>query len=163
VITRTRLPNLRFQFQGKNGTELEDAFRRLEIRRGVQVLRADTATARSLEYNAGKIEEAIHVAVHTIKKPYGLLGYSQGCANALMSESMLLSGSPEQQHLLSKNGGLVCRQLLFSASNGSLHGPAMDRKVQSLISMASFTFANPNCSVNPSNFSFAIQTGRRLF
>lgn len=122
-------------FQGKNGTELENAFRRLEMRRGVQVIRADTATARSLEYNAGKIEDAIHVAVNKLKKPYGLLGYSQGCANALLAESMLLSGSPEQQLALTKNGGLVCRQLLFSASNGSFHGPAMDRKVQHLISM----------------------------
>jgi hypothetical protein len=121
--------------EGKKGLELKDAFERLEKQRGVKVIRADTATARSIEYNASKVEEAIEVAVE-LRKPYGLLGYSQGCANILMAESMLLSGSPKQRQALSKsNGGLVCRQLLFSAANGSFHGPAMDRKVQRLISM----------------------------
>lgn len=121
--------------EGKQGLELKDAFERLEKRRGVKVIRADTATARSIEFNASKVEEAIDVAVQ-LKKPYGLLGYSQGCANALMAETMLLSGSPKQREALSKQcGGLVCRQLLFSAANGSFHGPAMDRKVQRLISM----------------------------
>jgi hypothetical protein len=121
--------------EGKNGTELQNAFTRLEKRRGVKVIRADTATARSLEYNASKIEEAIEIASNKMKQPYGLLGYSQGCANALMAESLLQSGSPIQQQALTKNGGLVCRQLLFSAANGSFHGPAMDRKIQGLIAM----------------------------
>jgi hypothetical protein len=121
--------------EGKRGLELKDAFSRLESKRGVKVIRADTATARSLEYNAGKVEEAIELAVQ-LKKPYGLLGYSQGCANALTAETLLFSGTPKQQHLLARmNGGLVCRQLLFSASNGSFHALAMDRKVQQLISM----------------------------
>ena len=66
------------------------------------------------------------------KKPYGLLGYSQGCANALTAESLLLSGSPKQQSYLD---GLVCRQLMFSAANGSTHGPAADIKMQRLIVM----------------------------
>lgn len=121
--------------EGKNGTELKNAFARMESLRGVKAIRADTATARSLDYNANKIEEAIDVAVNKMKKPYGLLGYSQGCANALLAESTLLSGSPRQQQALVKNGGLVCRQLLFSAANGSFHGPAMDRKIQNLIAM----------------------------
>jgi len=121
--------------EGKKGLELKDAFDRLEKQRGVKVIRADTATARSLEYNAGKVEEAIELAMQ-MKKPYGLLGYSQGCANALLAESLLLSGTPKQRQALSKfHGGLVCRQLLFSAANGSFHGPAMDKKVQTLISM----------------------------
>ena len=121
--------------EGKQGEELKDAFDRLEKKRGVKVVRADTATARSFEYNASKIVEAIETLVE-IKKPYGLLGYSQGCANALLAESNLLSGSPKQQQALSKsNGGLICRQLLFSAANGSFHGPAMNKKVQLLISM----------------------------
>lgn len=123
-----RLPN-------SLGLELKDTFERLERQRGVKVIRADTATARSIEYNASKVEEAIEAAVH-LKKPYGLLGYSQGCANALMAESMLNSGSPKQQLALSNSpGGLVCRQLLFSAANGSFHAPAMEKKVQRLISM----------------------------
>jgi hypothetical protein len=76
---------------GKAGTELQSAFERLEKTRGVQTIRADTATARSLEYNAGKIIEAIESA-RDLKVPYGLLGYSQGCANALMAETTLYSG-----------------------------------------------------------------------
>ena len=52
--------------------------------------------------------------------PFGLIGYSQGCANALMAESILYSGIPEMQEYLKQN--LACRQLLFSAANGSLHG-----------------------------------------
>lgn len=111
---------------GEKGVELKDAFDRLHQKRGVTIIRADTATARSLEYNASKVEEAIEVAV-SLKKPYGLLGYSQGCANALLCESVLYSGTPRQQALISKsNSGLVCRQLLFSAANGSFHGPAVE-------------------------------------
>ena len=75
-------------------------------------------------------------AIENVKKPYGLLGYSQGCANALMAESLLLSGSPKQKaHLSNANGGLVCRQLMFSAANGSMHGPAGVMKAQRLIVM----------------------------
>jgi hypothetical protein len=121
--------------EGKSGLELEDAFRRLKEIRGVSAIRADTGTARSLEYNASKIEEAIYAA-NQLGKPFGLLGYSQGCANALTAESLLLSGSPEQQRILTDpKAGLVCRQLLFSAANGSMHGPASDSKVQRLFVM----------------------------
>lgn len=78
--------------EGKKGTELEPAFRRLKAKRDVVVIRADTGTARSLDYNAAKIEDAIGIATE-MKRPYGLLGYSQGCANALQTESLLLSGT----------------------------------------------------------------------
>jgi len=45
-------------------------------------------------------------------------------------------GSPIQQHALKGVGsGLVCRQLLFSAANGSIHGTAGDAKAQKLIIM----------------------------
>ena len=119
--------------EGKKGTELALAYKRLEEKRGVKVIRADTATARSLEYNAGKIEEAIEEAIQ-LGKPYGYIGYSQGCANALMAESTLLTGTPKQhQALTSSNAGLVCRMLCFSAANGSFHGPAMERKIERLI------------------------------
>lgn len=77
--------------EGKKGLELEPAFRRLKAKRDVTVIRADTGTARSLDYNAAKIEDAIGCAIE-LKRPYGLLGYSQGCANALQTESLLLSG-----------------------------------------------------------------------
>jgi hypothetical protein len=43
--------------EGREGTELQSTFERLERKRGVKTIRSDTATARSLEYNAGKIIE----------------------------------------------------------------------------------------------------------
>ena len=63
--------------EGKKGLELKDAFARLEKERGIRVIRADTGTARSLEYNASKIEDAINEA-SKLQSPFGLLGYSQG-------------------------------------------------------------------------------------
>lgn len=70
--------------EGKKGLELIGAFNRLEEQRGVKVIRSDTATARSLEYNASKIEEAIETAVE-MGKPYGYIGYSQGEKFALIA------------------------------------------------------------------------------
>ncbi len=102
---------------GKDGKELCDAYQRLEERRGVQILRAHTAIMRSLEYNAERIVEAIEAC----QTPWGIIGYSQGCANALMAESMLRGGTPEEQRHLER---LVCRNFLFSAANGSAHGTA---------------------------------------
>lgn len=106
---------------GERGRELEDAFRRLEGRRGVHVIRAHTGLFRPLEHNAAAVIRAIEKA----RTPYGLLGYSQGCANALMAEHLLRSGTPGEQRLLD---GLVCRNLLFSAANGSVHGTSGERK-----------------------------------
>ncbi len=99
---------------GAEGTELENTFSRLEQRRGIRVLRAHTGIARSLEYNAERIIETIQ----SCTTPWGIIGYSQGCGNALMAESTLLGGTPEQQRLLA---GMVSRNLLFSAANGSPH------------------------------------------
>jgi hypothetical protein len=76
---------------GKAGTELEDAFKRLEKVRGVKTIRSDVATVRSMEFNASKIIEAIESA-RALDVPYGLVGYSQGCANVLMAETLLYSG-----------------------------------------------------------------------
>ena len=117
---------------GKKGTEMECTLERLQKKRGVHYIRSDTATARSFEYNAERIIEAIEQA-QEYKVPFGLIGYSQGCANALMAESLLYSGTPEQQELI--KGNLACRQLLFSAANGSLHGAATDKKISRLILM----------------------------
>jgi hypothetical protein len=117
---------------GKAGTELQTALERLEKKRGVKYVRADTATARSFEYNAERIIEAIESA-RAYNVPFGLIGYSQGCANALMAESLLYSGTPAQQEHILRN--LACRQLLFSAANGSLHGAASDKKISRLIVM----------------------------
>jgi hypothetical protein len=100
---------------GGEGKELVDAYRRLAERRGVRVLRAHTGTAWSLERNAMKIIEAIRACT----TPWGIIGYSQGCANALMAESLLHGGTPEEQRLLDD---MVCRNMLFSAVNGSAHG-----------------------------------------
>jgi hypothetical protein len=101
--------------EGAKGSELEDAYQRLFDQRGIRVIRADTATAKRLEYNAEKIEAAIR----KVKTPWGIIGYSQGCANSLMAESLLRGGTPAQQKLLT---GLTCRNFLFSAINGSAHG-----------------------------------------
>ena len=100
---------------GEAGNELEDAYGRLERDRGVQLVRANTGLSRSLEYNADRIIEAIAAC----DSPWGIIGYSQGCANALMAESTLLGGTPEQQRLLDT---MVSRKMLFSAANGSAHG-----------------------------------------
>lgn len=118
--------------EGKAGTELQTALERLEEKRGVNFIRADTATARSFEYNAERIIEAIE-ATKAYKVPFGLMGYSQGCANTLMAESLLYSGTPVQQEYIQRN--LACRQLLFSAANGSSHGAATDKKATRLIVM----------------------------
>lgn len=107
--------------EGSEGQELEDAFRRLEQTRGVRVLRADTATARSLEYNAARVEDAVRQAT----TPWGYVGYSQGCANGLRAETLLLGGTPDQQALAE---GLVSRHMLCAAFNGSGHSTGGDQK-----------------------------------
>jgi len=117
---------------GKAGTELQNALQRLKEKRGVKFIRADTATARSFEYNAERIIEAIEFT-KAYNVPFGLIGYSQGCANALMAESILYSGTPAQREYIKRN--LACRQILFSAANGSAHGAASDKKASRLIVM----------------------------
>ncbi|MBW2731316.1 MAG: hypothetical protein JRH20_02925 [Deltaproteobacteria bacterium] len=101
--------------EGAQGRELEDTFQRLQKERGVHVVRAATGTGRSLEYNAARIIEAIE----SCRTPWGYIGYSQGCANALLAENLLYSGSPRKQRLLEN---LVGRNLLCSSANGSAHG-----------------------------------------
>ena len=121
--------------EGSKGLELQKAIERLEKERGVVTIRANTGTARSIDYNAAKIEEAVEIATK-LKRPYGLVGYSQGCANELNFESRMISGTPDQQAAISSSKtGLVCRQLLFSAANGSMHGPAVEMKAHQLITM----------------------------
>ncbi|MBN2801417.1 MAG: hypothetical protein JXX28_19910 [Deltaproteobacteria bacterium] len=101
--------------EGAQGTELAAAFKRLEARYGVKVVRADTSTARSLQHNSSKIIDAIK----QIEGPWAWLGYSQGVANAMWAETRLHSGSPDQQAIADR---MVGRHLLFSALNGSGHG-----------------------------------------
>ncbi|MGM0597002.1 MAG: hypothetical protein ACQES9_08195 [Myxococcota bacterium] len=117
--------------EGKKGKELETAYQRLEASRGVKVVRADTKTARTLEFNADKIVEEIS----KLDTPWGYIGYSQGCANALKAESILASGTPEQQKILR---GLKSRNLLFSAINGSGHGTCGDKKILEAISKGDY-------------------------
>jgi hypothetical protein len=109
--------------EGERGTELEDAFGRLTEQRGVRVIRAPTGTAMSLEENAKRIISSIE----QLDGPFGLIGYSQGCANALAAESMLRGGTPDQQRMVER---LVCRNFLFSALNGSAHGAYGSEKFQ---------------------------------
>ncbi len=118
--------------EGAQGTELEDAYRRLTEQRGVRVIRADTATGRSLEYNAGKAIEAIG----KVEGPWAWIGYSQGCPNGMMAEHLLRSGTPDQQRLLRT---LRTRNLLFGALNGTPHGTAGDRKfVRAMVDLDHF-------------------------
>jgi len=77
--------------EGKKGMELQRAIERLEKQRGVLTIRSDTGTARSFDYNASKIEEAVESAVQ-LNRPFGIVGYSQGCANMIHLESMMVSG-----------------------------------------------------------------------
>lgn len=108
--------------EGAAGAELAAAFERLEAAYGVRVVRADTATAETLEFNAARVEAAIA----QVSGPYGLIGYSQGCANLLMAERRLLAGTPKQRAMIQR---LRCRQLLFSAFNGSAHGTCSNQKL----------------------------------
>jgi len=107
---------------GKKGHEMETAVARLSEKRGVEFIRADTATVRTPDYNAMKIEEAIRSA----NTPFGWIGYSQGAANGFTTEGKLLGGTPEQQKLI-KN--LVTRMILFNAANGSCHGTCGNWKI----------------------------------
>eukprot|EP00547_Thalassionema_nitzschioides_P004710 CAMPEP_0194221614 /NCGR_PEP_ID=MMETSP0156-20130528/30974_1 /TAXON_ID=33649 /ORGANISM="Thalassionema nitzschioides, Strain L26-B" /LENGTH=2052 /DNA_ID=CAMNT_0038952077 /DNA_START=235 /DNA_END=6393 /DNA_ORIENTATION=+ len=143
--------------EGERGMELNDSFQRVKELRGVELVRSDTGTARSVEYNAMKIIEAIE-SVADMGKPYGLLGYSQGCANALMAESLLLSGSPKQRaYLTGPRTRLVCRHLMFSAANGSTHGPAADVKAQRLIVMCEEFFKYQQGYFSRAFASFVLQ------
>eukprot|EP00927_Polykrikos_kofoidii_P034331 TRINITY_DN29143_c0_g1_i1.p1 TRINITY_DN29143_c0_g1~~TRINITY_DN29143_c0_g1_i1.p1 ORF type:complete len:1594 (-),score=268.47 TRINITY_DN29143_c0_g1_i1:63-4553(-) len=109
--------------EGAAGTEMASTYARLEAVRGVKVVRADTATLQTVDYNAACIERAVRDHVRT---PWGWLGYSQGCANAFRAEALMLQGTPRQRELMGK---FRCRQLLFSAANGSAHGTCSEWKL----------------------------------
>lgn len=108
---------------GAKGTEMASTYKRLLEQRGVRVVRADTATLQSVDYNAACVEQAVREHVTT---PWGWVGYSQGCANAFCAEAMMLQGTPKQQRLMDS---FRCRQLLFSAANGSAHATCGDWKL----------------------------------
>lgn len=112
---------------GAEGRELEDAYRRLNEIRGATVVRVPTGLFRSLEYNAA----AILKTLSGVKGPWGSIGYSQGCANILLAESHLRGGTPAQQKVADQ---LVCRNLLFSAANGSVHGTDGSRRLTAALS-----------------------------
>ncbi|MBO4349593.1 MAG: hypothetical protein J6A01_01430 [Proteobacteria bacterium] len=99
---------------GEAGHELDSAFRRLKRDYGLKVVRTDTGTVKPIDYNADKIVEEIE----KITGPYIMLGYSQGGANMMYTESRLRGGTPEMQHLLDN---LVSRCFLCSCFNGSSH------------------------------------------
>jgi hypothetical protein len=107
--------------QGETGKELDASFQRVKEKRGVETYRTDTKILRSLRSNSRIIEKTIQ----TINTPFGILGYSQGCANALATESSLLSGTPEQRNQIQQ---LKTRNLIYGAANGSIHGDTGDIK-----------------------------------
>ena len=100
---------------GRQGWELTQTFGRLERDRGIKLIRSDTGTICTLDYNARRIIDAIQ----SVKGPFGILGYSQGCANMLEAEQRLYSGTPEMQSCLDN---LKARHFIYSAFNGSTHG-----------------------------------------
>jgi hypothetical protein len=113
--------------EGAAGTELQHAYRRCEQRRGVKVIRADTRTAKSHEWNAAKVEEAIR-KVDT--RAWGSIGYSQGGANVLKAESRLCGGTPEQR---SFTEGLCCRNFICPAANGTVQATCGEMKMTKVI------------------------------
>lgn len=113
--------------EGAKGRELEDAYRRLFEKYGIRVLRADTKTARNLYFNAWQILKSLD----EVDGPFGFIGYSQGCANALRAESLLAGGTPPMRAKLER---LKSRNLLFSAINGSAHGTCGNIKFMNALS-----------------------------
>ncbi|MBU1220737.1 hypothetical protein KKF34_11700 [Myxococcota bacterium] len=113
--------------EGAKGRELEDAYRRLFETYGIRVLRADTKTARNLYFNAWQILKSLD----DVDGPFGFIGYSQGCANALRAESLLAGGTPPMRAKLER---LKSRNLLFSAINGSTHGSCGNIKFMNALS-----------------------------
>ena len=109
--------------EGAAGREMAPSWVRLLAQRGVSVVRADTATLQSVDYNAIEIQKAVRDHVRT---PWGWCGYSQGCANAFRAEAMMLQGTPAQQKLMEN---FRCRQMLFSAANGSAHATCGEWKI----------------------------------
>lgn len=100
---------------GSEGREFEHTYERLEQRRGVKIIRANTGLFQPFEHNAAIIIRALD----GVTGPWAWVGYSQGCANLLQAESFLKGGTPDQNELLSR---LVCRNFVYSAANGSAHG-----------------------------------------
>lgn len=101
--------------EGKQGFELASSYERLQKERGIKLVRTDTGTIRTLNYNADVIQRTIM----GVEGPFAMVGYSQGCANMLEAERRLYQGTPQMREKLSK---LVARQFLCSALNGSPHG-----------------------------------------
>lgn len=140
---------------GKSGTELSDAYRRLKVERGIAVIRADTGVMRSLKANSYWVKKAIEKA----KTPFGFIGYSQGCANALTTESFLHSGTPSEQELIS---GLVSRNLLFSAANGSVHGSSGDKKLVRFLKQIDIELRSYQNQISANALKLLIQSASML-
>jgi hypothetical protein len=98
----------------KTGHELENAFNRLKKHRGIDLVRCPTGMMRSLEFNA----RAIIRTVSEVSGPWGFVGYSQGCANELRAEQIMMTGTPAHHEMIDR---MVSRNLIFSAANGSVH------------------------------------------
>ena len=102
---------------GAYGREMAPAFDRLLSTRGISLRRVPTGLFRTLEFNA----RAIISEVRQVQGPWAWLGYSQGCANCLRAEHIMMTGTPELRALADR---IACRQMIFSAANGSVHAPA---------------------------------------
>lgn len=110
--------------KGLRGEELARTAEYVKRKWGVDIVRSDTGTGRTHNYNASRVIEAVK-RVKTAQ--WGWLGYSQGCANALTAESRLVTGTPDERALVK---GLTSRLLLFGCHNGSTHGELADNKIE---------------------------------
>lgn len=137
--------------EGTAGRELSRSFQRLFTQRNVKLVRADTGIARHLEYNARQIERAVR-KVQT--KEWGWVGYSQGCANNWKAEIALMTGTPEQRKLLD---GLVCRNQLYSAANGTPHILCLEWKISQTVADIEETFKQFQLSLSANMTRFGLE------
>mmetsp|Transcript_9572 Transcript_9572/g.22349 ORF Transcript_9572/g.22349 Transcript_9572/m.22349 type:complete len:934 (+) Transcript_9572:1970-4771(+) len=129
--------------EGANGDELEATYARLSADRGVIVMRADTGSVRGLEYNSERIISCVR-KVQTAG--WAWVGYSQGCTNCYYAEHVLATGPPADANLLRS---LRCRQLLFSAANGSAHSTCGEAKIRRAITAAEHALKRHQAHFSP--------------
>jgi hypothetical protein len=143
--------------EGAKGDELAATFDRLASERGVRVVRADTGTVRGLEYNSRRVVACVR-AVRTAG--WAWIGYSQGCCNCFHAEHVLATGPPADAALLR---ALRCRQLLFSAANGSAHSTCGEAKIRAAITAAEHALKRHQAHFSPQAIGAFLRALQALF
>ena len=139
---------------GVHGSELETVFERMHRDYGISLVRTDTGLIKPLEFNA----ERIVAALRTVTTPFVLVGYSQGCANMMFTENLLYTGTPEQRRMLD---GLVARNFICSAFNGSVHAICGTEKYRQCMIEGENLFKNLSISVSRHTAGFGLSCLRR--